>query len=117
MRNVYLSTDHRRVNIDPLIIKATHTNAKENLWVRSFVTHSGEIISHDFYACSKSKQSDKIPPARRPQKTLGLPAGGFCVYRVPVIVSLREAISGNTVQTYYHEIATPLGLAMTFETR
>jgi hypothetical protein len=74
----YLSSGNRRDSRKPLDIKATHTDAQKAI-ARLFVSHNDEIITHAFYACSKYKQSDKIAPARRPQKTLGLPAGGFCV--------------------------------------
>jgi hypothetical protein len=43
-KNSYLSSDNRRVNIEPLGIKSTHTDAQEDI-LKSFVSHSGEIIS------------------------------------------------------------------------
>jgi hypothetical protein len=84
IKDNYLPSGNRRDSRKPLLIKATHTDAQKAI-ARLFVSHHGRIITHAFYACSKYKQSDKIPFARRTiylvqEKPSASPPGVFVCY-------------------------------------
>src|SRR5574339_35929 len=92
----HLSSDSRRVNREPLIIKSTHTDAKENI-VRSFVSHSVQIISFPAQMTNNLIKYHSHADRKRPSAS---PPGVFVCVSFP---SLRARRARQSHVTYKGE--------------